>query len=965
VIALLRQIWAILVITYKRLLTQPSLAIATTVGLTTAVALVLSVPLYADATQFRLLRAQLMEQSPSSGGIDEKGAADYAPLSYIYHFDGSQHDGPQWADGQPLDQYFVQTAGADLGLPTLQMIRRFRTDSLQIFPPLEPNNPKSKYYITWANFGTVNDLEHNIRLMSGTFPTVADASPDAPVEVLVYEGTADKLAIDPGNVYTAKRDDVEVPIRVTGIWAPSDPTLSIWDLKSQETFLVPEETYAKRIADTVQDELLNSEWQLIVSGSQLHANDIDGLLKRMDRVSNNVTNLLTGTKLNASPFNALAAYQKNVPTLTLLLFAFSAPILGLILVFVGLVAGLYVSQQRNEIAILRSRGATLTQVAAMAALQGLTLGLIALVVGVPIGMLIAQAIGRSRSFLDFGTPANLRVILTPSIFAFGVLAIVIVLLFQFIVPTLNAARNTIITYKQERARALRQPWWQRMWLDLLLLIIAGLGAYSLYNQRVLVVTQKIQVPDPLQNPALLLVPSLGIFALTLFVLRLMPALMATLARLMTRTRSVGMLTAARYLARTPAFYNAPLVLLIFTLSLSAFTASIAQTLDHHLTRQMYYETGTDMSLQDYGNTYNSEDNLTPIYTFAPLEDYRHVPGITAASPVGRYPASLVKVDGTSQSAVYLGVDRTTFPQVTYWQPSFSPATLGALMNALAQYPNGVLVSRDFMKEQNLKLGDYLTVSVQGNKWATALKVIIVGVVDLFPSWYPEKGALVVGNLDYLFNQVDGQYPHELWLTTTPKANPEDIVYAVRGYTIVIDQSADQKRLVQDGLNTFIKGWASATQKIISEQRRPERQGLFGLLSVGFVTAALLTVLGFILYAMFSFRRRFIELGMLRAVGLSARQMTALLASELIFLIAIGLLVGTALGVLFSRWFIPFLQVGASLSAHYPPFNVEVAWLSIVQMYVLFGLLFIGALSVLAALLMRMKIFQAIKLGETT
>jgi putative ABC transport system permease protein len=105
--------------------------------------------------------------------------------------------------------------------------------------------------------------------------------------------------------------------------------------------------------------------------------------------------------------------------------------------------------------------------------------------------------------------------------------------------------------------------------------------------------------------------------------------------------------------------------------------------------------------------------------------------------------------------------------------------------------------------------------------------------------------------------------------------------------------------------------------------------------------------------------------MLRAVGLSARQMTALLASELIFLILIGLLVGTALGGLFSQWFIPYLQVGASLSAHYPPFQVEIAWPSIVQMYVLFGLLFLGALSVLAVLLLRMKIFQAIKLGETT
>ncbi|HTP08419.1 MAG TPA: FtsX-like permease family protein, partial [Anaerolineae bacterium] len=690
-----------------------------------------------------------------------------------------------------------------------------------------------------------------------------------------------------------------------------------------------------------------------------------GLLKRMDRVSNTASNLLAGTKLIASPFNALAAYQKNVPALTLLLFAFSAPILGLILVFVGLVAGLFVSQQRNEIAILRSRGATVLQVAAMAALQGLTLGIIALVVGIPIGMLIAQAIGRSRSFLDFSTPANLRVVMTPTVLVFGILAISIVLLFQFVVPTLNAARNTIITYKQERARALRKPWWQRFWLDLLILTVAGVGAYSLYNQRMLVAAEKIQVPDPLQNPALLLVPSLGIFALTLLVLRLMPALMAAIARAMTRTRSVGMLTAARYLSRTPAFYNAPLVLLIFTLSLSAFTASIAQTLDHHLTQQMYYETGSDLNLQDYGNTYNSEDNLSPVYTFAPLEDYERIPGASTASWVGRYPASVAKADGTPQGATYLGIDRTTFPQVAYWQPSFSPAPLGALMNALAQYPNGVLVSRDFLKEQNLKLGDYLTIGVKGNRWATSLKSIIVGVVDLFPSWYPEKGPLLVGNIDYLFDQAGGQYPHELWMTTASNANPEDIVYAIRGYTIVIDQNADQKRLVQDGLNTFIKGWASASQKITNEQRRPERQGLFGLLSVGFVTAALLTVLGFILYAMFSFRRRFIELGMLRAVGLSARQMTALLASELIFLIAIGLLVGTTLGVLFSRWFIPFLQVGASLSALYPPFIVEVAWSSIAQMYVLFGLLFIGALSVLAALLMRMKIFQAIKLGETT
>jgi putative ABC transport system permease protein len=159
-------------------------------------------------------------------------------------------------------------------------------------------------------------------------------------------------------------------------------------------------------------------------------------------------------------------------------------------------------------------------------------------------------------------------------------------------------------------------------------------------------------------------------------------------------------------------------------------------------------------------------------------------------------------------------------------------------------------------------------------------------------------------------------------------------------------------------------WEASLLKVYQEQRRPERQGLFGLLSVGFGAAALLTVLGFLLYALFSFRRRFIELGMLRAIGLSAWQMTLFLAWELAFLILTGLVVGTGLGAWASELFIPYLQVGSGPSARIPPFLVQIAWPAIFRIYALFGLLFIVALVVLAVLLMRMKIFQAVKLGET-
>ena len=63
-------------------------------------------------------------------------------------------------------------------------------------------------------------------------------------------------------------------------------------------------------------------------------------------------------------------------------------------------------------------------------------------------------------------------------------------------------------------------------------------------------------------------------------------------------------------------------------------------------------------------------------------------------------------------------------------------------------------------------------------------------------------------------------------------------------------------------------------------------------------------------------------------------------------------------------FIPYLQIGAGAEAQIPPYVVYVAWPAILRVYILFGLLFVVALVTLVILLRRMKIFQAIKMGES-
>jgi putative ABC transport system permease protein len=153
------------------------------------------------------------------------------------------------------------------------------------------------------------------------------------------------------------------------------------------------------------------------------------------------------------------------------------------------------------------------------------------------------------------------------------------------------------------------------------------------------------------------------------------------------------------------------------------------------------------------------------------------------------------------------------------------------------------------------------------------------------------------------------------------------------------------------------------EAIDKEQSRPERTGVFGILSVGFVAAAILTLLGFLLHSLISFRRRVIEFGVLRAIGLSVGQMISFLGLEQLLLIGAGISAGTALGIWVSDLYIPFMQVGTAKNVNIPPFVVLIAWEDIFKIYFVFAAMLVLAVVGMIWSLIRLRIFEAVKLGE--
>ncbi len=397
--AFIQQTWATIEVAFKRLLTQRFLSIAAIVGLMVASGFILSVPLYADATYFRLFREELF------AGNEAKLAnhpVDYAPMAFIFDLNVAGRKSPQWMDVEKVDQYLSNTALRTIQFPIEQTVRRFHTDGYYLYPPLDPNISGSKYYLASVNLAFIAPMQDTIRLVSGQYPQPYTSILElGEVPALASETLANAIGVQAGDVYYLRQNNLEIPVIIVGIWGPVDASAPYWGVGSENWLLVNEASYSSAISGEVPDELRDAMWYIVADGSKLHSGDVAGLDQRIQIIQKQADSLLKDTKLVSSPLDALTRYQKNATYLTYLLYAFSVPILGLILAFIGLVTGLFVGQQRNEMAIFRSRGASSLQVVAMSMLQGILLGIVALAGGIFLSYWIAHIIGQARQLYGF------------------------------------------------------------------------------------------------------------------------------------------------------------------------------------------------------------------------------------------------------------------------------------------------------------------------------------------------------------------------------------------------------------------------------------------------------------------------------------------------------------------------------------------------------------------------------------
>jgi ABC-type antimicrobial peptide transport system permease subunit len=121
---------------------------------------------------------------------------------------------------------------------------------------------------------------------------------------------------------------------------------------------------------------------------------------------------------------------------------------------------------------------------------------------------------------------------------------------------------------------------------------------------------------------------------------------------------------------------------------------------------------------------------------------------------------------------------------------------------------------------------------------------------------------------------------------------------------------------------------------------PVALGLIGALAIGALAAVVFAAIGFIVSATVSARERLGEFALLQAIGLSHRQLSGWLSLENLFLLLVGLLTGTGLGLVLAWVVLPFVTLTQEAALAVPPVEVVYPW-------AIYGLLYLVALAALA------------------
>ena len=492
-------------------------------------------------------------------------------------------------------------------------------------------------------------------------------------------GVGDKLA----NVPYWSDSSPFIHVVITGTFTPDDPGDEIWHLNESVflastantfrtlPFYVSEKAYFEVVGDTFRQMDSVYSWLLMVDTGRLNARNTTfahlSIRAMEDRLSTNLFSYRQISELD----NVLAEYDTRLFYSKLPIFVILILISVVILYYVITLSSLVVEQQRGEIVLLKSRGASAAQVLSVYVVEGTTIAVLAVVAAPLLAAAVISMLGVTPAFSDLSGGARLAVAISPAAYIMsgvgGLLSFA-----ALMIPAVQASRMSVATFRQQSARPYSQPFYQRYYLDVLLLVIGVLLLRQLSEQGSVVAVSIFG--GVTVDQVLLAVPGVVLVASALVLLRLFPLFMRVSSALLSSFLSAGLVLGIWQMARNPTHYARLSLLLILMAGLGIFAASFGGTLQQSFEDRALYSTGTDVRLE--GALLNSRGATRPL-----REAYEDLPAVRDVTLAFRgYGSDLSKL--FADSYIMFAVEGDKIKDMGWFRDDFSDTAMQSMLAAL-------------------------------------------------------------------------------------------------------------------------------------------------------------------------------------------------------------------------------------------------------------------------------------------
>jgi putative ABC transport system permease protein len=487
-------------------------------------------------------------------------------------------------------------------------------------------------------------------------------------EVAISRPIAETLGISLGDGLVAQADgndpmvrfsfEVPIPIEleVVGIYSVADPANDYWhnDVALQvvnlvgvgdsilafASVLIAAEDYPGIAASHLPERF---RWRYQLDGKRLTAGDLDALVADLRRLEGVFRTGSTGfiqrgdMLLETGLIQIIQHFEsKRAASAAVLSVAATGP-LGLAAGATAMVAILLVSRRRAALVLARGRGAS-------GGLLLRTQAWEALLVGGP-----AAVLGFFLASLVPGRPST-----ASGLLASLVLGGAMVLL---LAATWPLARRTLGVIEREPPPGLRvAP--RRLVLELTAIGLAVAGAFLL-RQRGLTFAGTTGDEPAQFDPFLAAVPVLIGMAVGLVVVRLYPLPVRALGWLAARRRDLVPVLGLRTVGRHPTIVALPLLVLMLTAAIGAFSSVVVATVDRGQLTASWEELGADYRVESEGGL-----------ELAPSVDPSVVDGVAAVAKGYLDPAAVLAIGASDRQTIpLLAVEPEAYRDVTAGSPA--------------------------------------------------------------------------------------------------------------------------------------------------------------------------------------------------------------------------------------------------------------------------------------------------------